>query len=89
MRAIENRRWVLRATNTGITTVIDPFGRLIATAPLNQRIALNAPYGLISDTTFYTRHGDWFAYACAIITLAGLLLPFHSRLPGRLIWSKN
>src|SRR5256885_1270933 len=89
MRAIENRRWVLRATNTGITTVIDPFGRLIATAPLNQRIALNAPYGLISDTTFYTRHGDWFAYACAIITLIGLLLPFHSRLPGRLIWSKN
>ena len=89
LRAIENRRWVLRATNTGITTVIDPFGRLIASAPRNQRIALNAPYALINDTTFYARHVDWFAYSCAIIGVAGLLLPFHTRLPGRLIWSKN
>jgi apolipoprotein N-acyltransferase len=89
MRAIENRRWLLRATNTGITSVIDPFGRVVATAPRNQLVALNAPYALINDTTFYTRYGDWFAYACAIITIIGLLLPSRSRLPGRLIWSKN
>jgi len=34
---------------------------------------LMAPYALISGTTFYTRHGDWFAYLCAIIS-AGVLL---------------
>jgi apolipoprotein N-acyltransferase len=73
MRAMENHRWVLRATNTGVTATIDPLGRVVAIAPRNQRIALNAPYGLISDTTFYTRYGDWFPILCAIISITGLL----------------
>ncbi len=89
MRAIENRRWVLRSTNTGITAAVDPFGRVVARAPSEQRLALNAPYAEISSTTFYTRHGDWFAYACAIIAVAGLVFLHRSRGSGRLIWTKN
>lgn len=69
MRAIENHRWLLRSTNTGITGSIDPYGRVISRAEPNVRIALNAPYSFISGTTFYTRHGDWFAWCCAIITV--------------------
>ncbi len=72
MRAIENDRWLLSATNTGLTAAIDPFGRVVAEVPRKERTALVAPYGLVSSTTFYTRHGDWFAYLCAIISLAAL-----------------
>jgi len=74
MRAVENDRWLLRDTNTGITAVIDPYGRVVAEAPRNQRIQLQAAYSLVETTTFYTRHGDWFPLLCAIITLLGLLL---------------
>ncbi len=74
MRAVENNRWLLRDTNTGITAVIDPFGRVVAEAPRNQRTQLQAAYSLEETTTFYTRHGDWFPVVCAIITLLGLLL---------------
>ena len=76
MRAIENNRWLLSATDTGVTASIDPWGRVVARLPRKDRIALLAPYALTSDTTFYTRHGDWFAYGCAIISLGALLTRF-------------
>ena len=76
MRAVENHRWLLRDTNTGVTAVIDPFGRVVAEAPRNQRTALQGAYSLEEDITFYTRHGDWFPFLCAIITLVGLLLHY-------------
>ena len=79
MRAIENERWLLRSTNTGITASIDPFGRIVARAPTGERTTLLAPYSSRSDTTFYTRYGDWFPCLCAIISLVGLLL---RRRPG-------
>jgi len=73
MRAIENERWLLAATNTGMTASIDPYGRIVAATPRKVRTALAAPYALSLRTSFYTRHGDWFAYLCAIIS-AGVLV---------------
>jgi apolipoprotein N-acyltransferase len=73
MRAIENGRWLLRATNTGITASISPLGQVIAAAPRKMRTVLEAPYSFESGTTFYTRHGDWFAGACAIISILALV----------------
>jgi apolipoprotein N-acyltransferase len=74
MRSIENDRWLLRDTNTGVTASIDPYGRVVASVPRKVRTALVAPYALISGTTFYTRHGDWLAYACAIISIGAILI---------------
>jgi apolipoprotein N-acyltransferase len=79
MRAIENERWILRDTNTGVTASIDPQGRVVAAIPRKQRAALLAPYALHTDTTFYTRQGDWFASLCAIISLAALSAPLLPR----------
>jgi apolipoprotein N-acyltransferase len=79
MRSVENSRWLLRDTNTGVTAVIDPYGRIVSSLPRKVRAALDAPYALSSSTTFYTRHGDWFAYLCAIICVVGLLWGFFSR----------
>jgi apolipoprotein N-acyltransferase len=79
MRAIENGRWLLAGTNTGKTASIDPYGRIVAATERKIRTALAAPYALTSGTTFYTRHGDWFAYLCAIISLAALAARFLFR----------
>jgi apolipoprotein N-acyltransferase len=76
MRAIENDRWILSATNTGVTASIDPYGRIVARLPRKERATLVAPYVLTSVTTFYTRHGDWFAWLCAIISAGALLSRF-------------
>ena len=76
MRAIENNRWVLGTADTGATASIDPWGRIVARVPRKERITLLAPYALNSVTTFYTRHGDWFAFACAIISLGALITRF-------------
>ena len=76
MRAIENDRWLLSATDTGVTASIDPYGRVVVRLPRKVRDALAAPFALNSGTTFYTRHGDWFAFLCAIISAGALLTRF-------------
>ena len=79
MRAVENDRWLLRDTNTGVTASVDPYGRVVSSIPRKVRATLDAPHAITNVTTFYTRHGDWFAYLCAIISVAGLLLNFRFR----------
>jgi apolipoprotein N-acyltransferase len=72
MRAIENHRWVLRATNTGVTAAIDPYGRVVTSTPRHTRTSLRAGFNYEHDITFYSAHGDLFAYFCALVTLGGL-----------------
>jgi apolipoprotein N-acyltransferase len=69
MRAIENRRWLLRDTNNGVTAVVDPYGSVRQSIPRHQVDALPAMYGFRDDVTFYTANGDVFAWACAILSL--------------------
>jgi apolipoprotein N-acyltransferase len=68
MRAIENHRWILRSTNTGVTAAINPYGRVTAAAPRHQRTSIRVHFGYENDLTFYTRYGDLFAYTCALVT---------------------
>jgi apolipoprotein N-acyltransferase len=84
MRAAENRRWLLRSTNDGITAVIDPAGRLRGTLPANRAAASYAGFTYISEQTVYTRFGDWFAILCLLIaTLCAVAsaLPTPARTP--------
>jgi apolipoprotein N-acyltransferase len=74
MRAIENHRWLLRSTNTGITASIDPNGRVEYAAPRHVRTAIAVRFAYESDLTFYTRHGDVFAYFCTVLLLLFVLL---------------
>ena len=67
MRAIENRRWLLRDTNSGVTAAIDPYGRVTQSISRHVTDALPAQYGFRDDVTFYTAHGDVFAWLCAIL----------------------
>lgn len=68
MRAIENRRWLLRDTNSGVTAAIDPDGRVRQSIPRHQAGALVARFGFRNDLTFYTVHGDVFAWLCAFLS---------------------
>jgi apolipoprotein N-acyltransferase len=80
MRAAENRRWILRATNDGITAAIDPAGRLRGNLPMYVQAASRSGFSYIQSRTFYTEHGDWFPVLCAAAAAALLL---WSVWPGR------
>jgi len=67
MRAIENRRWILRDTNNGVTAAIDPYGRVRQSISRHRVDALPAEFGFRDDVTFYTAHGDVFAWLCAVV----------------------
>jgi apolipoprotein N-acyltransferase len=69
-RAVENRRYMVRAANTGITAVVDPWGRVLEPTRLFERTVLVREVPFVAATSFYTRHGDLFARACAAIALA-------------------
>src|SRR3989449_486326 len=69
VRAVENRRWLLRATNNGYTVAVDPYGRYAARLTPDVRGALDAPYGFRNDITFYVRWGDWLAWLCVAVAV--------------------
>jgi apolipoprotein N-acyltransferase len=73
VRAVENRRWLLRDTNNGYTESIDPYGRTIAQYPLDIRGELDAPYGIRTDLSPYARYGDWFSWLSIIVSAALIL----------------
>jgi len=74
-RAVENRRSLVRAANTGISGVVDPLGRVAAATPLFEDAALVQTVPLAAGRlTLYTRLGDWFPLACllaAFLLVAG------------------
>ena len=57
VRAVENRRWLLRVTNSGITAAVDPYGRIFSPLPTDVRAAVDLPYDFRTDETLYTRLG--------------------------------
>jgi apolipoprotein N-acyltransferase len=71
-RAIENGRYLLRSTNDGITALIDPYGRVVETAPRHGQRVLSGRFSYLEGQTFYTLHGDVFAWGCVVATLAAL-----------------
>jgi apolipoprotein N-acyltransferase len=75
-RAVENERYLVRAANTGITAVVDPRGRVLERTELFEPALVVRDVPLLAGTTFYTRHGDLFAWGClgaaVALTAAGL-----------------
>ncbi len=73
-RAIENRVWLARAANTGISALVSPSGEVTVASPLFEELQLTGRVGLGSEATFYTRFGDLMAQACLLISLFGAAL---------------
>jgi apolipoprotein N-acyltransferase len=69
VRAVENRRWLLRVTNNGYTASVDPYGRMYEPLPTDVRASADLPYDFRTDRTIYTRFGDWFAWLCIAVSV--------------------
>jgi len=74
MRAIEEGRYMVRAANTGISGIVDPYGRVLQRTGIYQSAILVGEARFLRTSTFYARHGDILAYASTVMTLALLLL---------------
>jgi apolipoprotein N-acyltransferase len=68
-RAVENRKPLIRAANTGISGFIDSSGRILAKTPLFQKTFLTATLKTDSTESFYTKYGDLFSYFCIVSTI--------------------
>lgn len=86
VRAVENRRYFVRSTNTGISAIIDPYGRVLSQTKLGERTTLEGQVGYRSDLTFYSRYGDVFAYLMVAVIgvafLVGWRWKYIHRLPN-------
>ncbi len=69
-RAIETRRYVIRVANTGISGLIDPYGRVIKQTPLEKEAAPCVTAKHLAYFSWYTRYGDLFSLGCLGLTLA-------------------
>ncbi|MFA6456830.1 MAG: apolipoprotein N-acyltransferase [Bacteroidota bacterium] len=68
LRAVENRRWVVRCANGGISSFIDPTGQMYDKTTMYTEAYIQHSIQPFQQKTFYTIHGDWFARICASIT---------------------
>ena len=69
MRAIEQGRYLARAANTGISGIVDPYGRVLTASGLFVEQVLVGDVRLIDERTVYARIGNAVAWACALATL--------------------
>jgi apolipoprotein N-acyltransferase len=76
IRAIENRRWIIRAANGGISGLIDPSGTFRHKTQLYSASTFQGSIELRTELTFYAIHGDIFAVACVLCATLLFLLTF-------------
>ncbi len=84
IRAVENRRSIVRAANTGISEVIDPYGRFIGNPTrLDEQAVLEASVPIDRRTTFYSEHGDWVAHIAEAIAAGAIVFGLFLKLKSR------
>jgi apolipoprotein N-acyltransferase len=89
---VENRRYFVRCSSTGISCVIAPTGQIVAQAPPQSEETLRSEIALLRGRTLYNRVGDVFPVICTILALAGICFcrPFLAVLEWtRLVHSKK
>jgi apolipoprotein N-acyltransferase len=67
LRAVETRRSLIRAANTGISGFVDPAGRVMDKSPIFATLALTAAVPVLEGETIFTRFGYLFAPACLLL----------------------
>jgi apolipoprotein N-acyltransferase len=78
-RAVENRLYVVRSANTGISAIIDPTGRIVAQTELFERTALRGAIKFINNKTFYSVYGDVFVLICMTTVVCCIIISLRRR----------
>jgi len=79
-RGIEMRTSIARCANTGVSMVIDPYGRVTGETPIFVKEKVVSEISLQKQTTFYARRGEWLSWACVVVSCLFLIVaPFRSR----------
>ena len=84
LRAVENRRFLLRSATTGISGIIDPYGRILSRSSLDTTAALTGNITPLSSRTLYVRFGNWLVWISLTLIgvffiLAGIIRKRHER----------
>jgi apolipoprotein N-acyltransferase len=69
LRAVEQGRYLVRSANTGISGIVDPYGRVVVKTPIFEQTVVSGEIRYLDGRTVYSRTGDAFAYACGLLTL--------------------
>jgi apolipoprotein N-acyltransferase len=77
VRAVENRRWLVRDTNSGLSASIDPYGNLTRVMGRDVRGSADLPYDFRTDQTAYVRFDDWFAWMCVLVSAILVVITFR------------
>ena len=79
LRAVEQGRYLIRAANTGISGIVDPYGRVVTASPIFERTVVTGDVRFLNGRTIYGRTGDAFALACVLLTLLALAATWRRR----------
>jgi apolipoprotein N-acyltransferase len=82
MRAVENRRYLVRSANTGLSGMVDPWGRILVRTSLNRMSLATATIRPRTELTPYSVWGDVLPQVCVLLALAGGVAAWRQR-PGR------
>lgn len=81
LRAIENRRWIARSANTGISCFIDPYGKILQATNYWEPAVISGNIELNNELTFYTRFGDYIGriamYVAFVLIVYSWLIRFR------------
>jgi apolipoprotein N-acyltransferase len=83
LRALENRKYLVRSGNTGISSVWAPDGTCTKSLAYGMKGVISVNVPLITGTTFYTKHGDYLGWLSAIGLLLTLLYSVYTRFATR------
>ena len=87
LRAVENRRWIARCANTGISGSIDPYGNKYDQTEINIKTAFVSEIGLRNEKTFYSEYGDLFGtavfYSAIILFIAGIIITSYKKFKSK------
>lgn len=71
LRALENHRFIMRAANTGVSSIIDPYGRVVATMATNERGTVSGEVWPHRERTPASRWPDWWVAASVLVIAVG------------------
>lgn len=89
LRAVENRRSVVRAANGGISCFINPVGFTLSETEMFTKTFLTNEVDIENEITFYTKHPYIIPYLCWAVSLLIILLFIYQKISGKIIHNRK